>query len=83
MVKPFCQASKHLTYVLGFCQLWIKLLSLGLICYKTFRWPCTRFYADPCFSFAEEEEESVDSLTAEITPVGLVPNGVVVSETSC
>ncbi|KAF8047745.1 hypothetical protein N665_2846s0003 [Sinapis alba] len=45
------------------------------------KWPCTRFYADPCFSFAEEE--SVESLTAEITPVGLVPNGVVVSETSC
>ncbi|KAF2550628.1 hypothetical protein F2Q68_00036856 [Brassica cretica] len=39
------------------------------------KWPCTRFYADPCVSFAQEE--SVDSLTAEI---GLVPNGAIVSE---
>ncbi|KAG2263588.1 hypothetical protein Bca4012_014658 [Brassica carinata] len=44
------------------------------------KWPCTRFYADPCISFAEEEEESVASPTAEITPVGLVPNGDLVSE---
>ncbi|KAG2238393.1 hypothetical protein Bca52824_092365 [Brassica carinata] len=39
------------------------------------KWPCTRFYADRCVSFAQEE--SVDSLTAEI---GLVPNGAIVSE---
>ncbi|CAH8355052.1 unnamed protein product [Eruca vesicaria subsp. sativa] len=42
------------------------------------KWPCTRFYAAPDFSFAEEE--SVDSPTAEMTPVGLVSNGGIVSE---
>ncbi|KAJ4869832.1 Uncharacterized protein Rs2_48600 [Raphanus sativus] len=41
------------------------------------KWPCTRFYADPCISFAEEEE-SLDSPPAEIG--GLVPNGSIVSE---
>ncbi|CAG7883364.1 hypothetical protein BRARA_C04203 [Brassica rapa] len=34
------------------------------------KWPCTRFYADPCVSFAQQE--SVE--------IGLVPNGAIVSE---
>ncbi|KAJ0248746.1 Uncharacterized protein HA466_0158040 [Hirschfeldia incana] len=45
------------------------------------KWPCTRFYADPCISFAEGEEESLESPpTVEIPPLGLVPNGGIVSE---
>ncbi|XP_018438109.1 uncharacterized protein LOC108810494 isoform X2 [Raphanus sativus] len=42
------------------------------------KWPCTCFYADSCLDQVDEEEESKDSATAEITS-----NVDIVTEKSC